>query len=112
MMMMMMMMMMMIEVAGSPKNSICQPSDVRIPIILYPFRHDKRQRKIKVWEMRHTTLINREKLLHFKVPEVPNLLVFCWRKFTDNENLKWWQIRHLSVSRRRNLSSCCVWVSF
>ena len=91
----------MIEVAGSSENSICQPSDVRIPIILYPFRQDKRQRKIKMWEMRHTTLINREKLLHFKVPEVPGLLVFSWRKFRDNENLKWWHIRLLSVQQKK-----------
>jgi hypothetical protein len=79
MMRMMMMRMMMIEVAGSSEKYIGQPSDVRISIFLYPFKHDKRQRKIiKVWEMRHTTFINREMLLHFKDPEVCRhcLLVF------------------------------------
>ena len=64
-------MMVMIEFAGSSGKSICQPSDVRISIILYLFRQDKRQRKIKLWEMRHTTFINREKLLYFKDPEFP-----------------------------------------
>jgi len=75
----MMMVMMMMEVAGSSKNSICLASDDRISLILYPFKHDKRQRKIKVWEMRHTTFFNRETLIHFKVPEFPRhcLLVFC-----------------------------------
>jgi hypothetical protein len=50
------MMMIMSEVAGSSEKSICQPSDVRISIILYPFRHDKRKSEIEVWEIRHATL--------------------------------------------------------
>jgi len=46
-----MMMMMMMEVAGSSKNSICLASDVRISIILYPF---------KFWNVEPCTLVETE----------------------------------------------------